>query len=256
MDFLSILLFLNAFYFNTPSTLQLSLFFWDKSVHFGPDWKNLSNGLRLTFVRILFSLTIPWFTLLRHHEVDICGSKWNISTTVTNCHQNVVHILSAVKIISADIHLLTSGVWKRARKSLQTPHTLEITRSNALWQLQTGNVCYIHRTREQLLSNLIATINIGQIHFCKPLVAILRFLKVKCIDLSFDNTVFRKTPCFGSKYLVLSAQTQLENIMASCWKYPVVSPIQIVKTPSWTVVFGLIVPPDLTGPPVKINVEM
>lgn len=229
MDFLSILLFLNAFYFNTPSTLRLSLFFWDKSVHFGPDWKNLSNGLRLTFVRILFSLTIPWFTLLRHHEVDICGSKWNISTTVTNCHQNVVHILSAVKIISADIHLLTSGVWKRARKSLQTPHTLEITRSNALWQLQTGNVCYIHRTREQLLSNLIATINIGQIHFCKPLVAILRFLKVKCIDLSFDNTVFRKTPCFGSKYLVLSAQTQPENIMASCWKYPVVSPIQIVK---------------------------
>lgn len=178
---------------------------------------------------------------------------------LNNCHklsQNVVHILSAVKIISADIHLLTSGVWKRARKSLQTPHTLEITRSNALWQLQTGNVCYIHRTREQLLSNLIATINIGQIHFCKPLVAILRFLKVKCIDLSFDNTVFRKTPCFGSKYLVLSAQTQLENIMASCWKYPVVSPIQIVKTPSWTVVFGLIVPPDLTGPPVKINVEM
>ena len=46
--------------------------------------------------------------------------------------EDFVHILSAEKIISADIQeLLISRVWKWARKSLQTHHTLEITRFNA-----------------------------------------------------------------------------------------------------------------------------
>lgn len=42
----------------------------------------------------------------------------------------------------------------------------------------------------------------------------------------------RKGSCFGLKYLLWSAQTQLEIVPPSPQKYPVVSCLQIVETQS------------------------
>lgn len=217
--------FLIAFYFNTPSTLRFckvcSL------------WSRLKKSIKwiatdfcknpiLSDHPPIYPLVPPWGWHL-----------WFKVKYLNSCHklsQNVVHIPSAEKIISADIHLLTSRVWKRARKSLQTPHTLEITCFNADPLTAADRKCVLHPP------HMRATF--FQPHrpykywpntFLQTTGCNFMFLKVKFIVLSFDNTVFRKTSCFGSRYLVLSAQTHLENIMASCWKYPVVSPIQIVK---------------------------
>ena len=45
---------------------------------FGPEWMDFDvHG----FQRIQLTLEIPWLFLLSHYEVDVCGFKWNVSTT-------------------------------------------------------------------------------------------------------------------------------------------------------------------------------
>ena len=67
-----------------------------------------------------------------------------------------------------------------------------------------------------LTANPITRINVGNFHFCKT--------------RTWKDFRVRKRSCSGLKYLVLQPLTQLENILTSHYKYPVVSRSQMEKT--------------------------